>query len=67
MQSKIPFEVLLRQWCYPEGSAEHSTSDNGWVFLLPIAAVVTEGISFSDEDLAGGGQQNICVRLQAMD
>lgn len=67
VQSKIPFEILLRQWCYPESSSEHQTADNGWVFLLPVAAIVTEGISFSDEDLAGSPEQNICVRLQAMD
>ena len=67
VQSKIPFEILLRQWCYPETSSEHRGADNGWVFLLPIAAVVTEGISFSEEDVRSGAPQNICVRLQAMD
>ena len=64
VQTKIPFEILLRQWCYPEGTAEHGSADNGWVFLLPVAAIVTEGISFDDEET---NEQNICVRLQAMD
>jgi len=67
VQSKIPFELLLRSWCFPEDSAEHKGADSGWVFLLPVAAIVTEAITFADDDADAAAEQNICVRIQAMD
>jgi hypothetical protein len=63
VQSKIPFEILLRDWCYPQNSPQKQNADNGWVFLLGVVAVVTEGISLDSE----GTEQNICVRLKALE
>ncbi len=65
VQAKIPFELLLRDWCFPAGSSEKASAESGWVFLLPMAAIVTEGISFAEEEEIA--EQNICVRFQAMD
>ena len=64
VQSKIPFELMIRDWCYPSGAPEHQNAENGWVFFLPVAAVVTEGIPYLMDD--GDRLQNICVRLQTM-
>ena len=64
VQSKIPFELMIRDWCYPSGAPEHKNAENGWVFFLPVAAVVTEGIPYLMDE--GDRLQNICVRLQTM-